>query len=896
MAKKALVVTMALTSLSAFSAQISQAQIEQFQKLPKAQQQALAKQYGVDLNSITGSSASQQQSVLPTPVQPRDISDSQSNYDEQLKVSENGAEVEVALKPFGYDVFANEPMTFEPNMAVSIPDHYVIGVGDEITIQTFGKESNSYQLMVNREGQIIIPELGPYQVSGLSFAELTSFIKAKVSERIIGVEAVVSLSKLRSIRVFVAGEAYKPGPYTLNALSSMTHALFAAGGINQSGSLRAVQLKRAGKTVGEFDLYDLLIKGDSSNDLLLRSGDVLFVPSKGEEVSIEGSVRRPAIYELKHNETFADVIKLAGGLLADAYKSSVPVERFQNSLKTVVSIDLTNEKDQKLAVQNGDTIHVMQNSDMFSQSVTLIGAVARPGKYQWKQGHKVTDLIHSVDMSLLPHTDLNYSLIVRETGKAKRIEVLQFSIAKALTDEASNQNIELQSRDRVVVFSSVEKMSDEVLTLDKYAENQKSLIAKEKLLAKHQYSEKSFWKKYGNGQSIVTENNSTSDANNVLNSSINQLAQADNNSASDIRALGLFSRQRLLVPIIKQLRNQSSAGDELQLVEIDGQIKYPGVYPLPVNGNVKSLVVAAGGVTEAAYVERADVTRSAIDGAKATKVSYSINLLDALTSPENNDYRLKSKDRIYVHQIPEWTENHIIELRGEFVFPGKYTIERGETLSDVIRKAGGLSEHAFAEGSIFTRAKLRALEKENVERIASDLRIEMASKSLTEKGLGVTYAEAQNLLNDLTQMEPVGRLVIELPRILKDIDYDVTLENGDVLYVPTKKDSINVIGQVQVATSHMFDSALQAQDYIERSGGMKERADEDRVYIIKANGTVELVGNDSWFSSKAEDKMAAGDTIVVPLDSGYMTNLTLWSTATQIIYNTAVALAAISGI
>jgi len=224
------------------------------------------------------------------------------------------------------------------------------------------------------------------------------------------------------------------------------------------------------------------------------------------------------------------------------------------------------------------------------------------------------------------------------------------------------------------------------------------------------------------------------------------------------------------------------------------------------------------------------------------------------------------------------------------------TIGRGETLSNIIKKAGGLTEYAFAEGSVFTRKKLKELEIENVRRIANDLRIEMASKSLTEDGIGVPYSEAQQLLSDLTKLDPLGRLVIELPRVLSQPDYDVTVEDGDVLYVPTKKDSINVIGQVQVTTSHIFDPSLDALEYIERSGGMKKRADEDRIYIVKANGTVELVGNSSWFSSKAQDQMKAGDTIVVPLDSGYMTNLTLWSTATQIIYNTAVAIAAISGI
>lgn len=893
-AQNIVVAVLAVVSINVFAAQqVSQAQIEQFRKLPKAQQEALAKRFGVDLNSIMAPSTEGVQQEQMTQVQERDIF--AEDDEDKLKLSEDGFNIEADLKPFGYDVFANEPVTFEPAMITSIPQHYVIDVGDEVTIQTFGKESNSYQLTVNHEGQIVIPELGPFQVSGLTYNEFSSFIKARIAERVIGVEAVVSLSKLRSIRVFVAGEAYKPGPYTLSALSSMTHALFAAGGINIAGSLRGVQLKRAGNVVGEFDLYDLLINGDSSQDLLLRSGDVLFIPVKGEEVSIEGSVRRPAIYELKDRETFADVIDMAGGLLAEAYKVSVPVERFSDSQRTVVSIDFNKKQDLAMKVVNGDRIHVMKNSEMFSQSVTLIGAVSRPGKYQWHQGQTIADIVKSVDSGLLPHADLNYGLVIREIDVAKRIEVHQFSIADALTNPSGDNNITLSSRDRVIIFSNVDKITDEVLTIDKFAFSQESLLEKEKLLAKSQFEDREFWAQYGDGNYVSQEDSTNESIENVLNSSLDDLTETKDEDI-EARELSMFSRQRLLVPIINRLRNQASSGDLLKLVEVDGQVKFPGVYPLPVNGTVKNLVIAAGGVTESAYLARADITRTSLTNSKAIKRSHSIDLAQAFNNDSDSGYKLVSKDRVYVHQIPDWSENLIIELKGEFVFPGKYTIERGETLSDIIEKAGGLTEFAFAEGSVFTRKKLKELELKNVQRIASDLRIEMASKSLTEDGLGVSYSEAQQLLADLTKLDPLGRLVIELPRVLEQPDYDVTVEDGDVLYIPTRKDSINVIGQVQVTTSHIFDPSLDAVEYIERSGGMKKRADEDRIYIVKANGTVELLEGNSWFASKAEDQMQAGDTIVVPLDSGYMTNLTLWSTATQIIYNTAVAIAAISGI
>ena len=249
-----------------------------------------------------------------------------------------------------------------------------------------------------------------------------------------------------------------------------------------------------------------------------------------------------------------------------------------------------------------------------------------------------------------------------------------------------------------------------------------------------------------------------------------------------------------------------------------------------------------------------------------------------------------------MHKIPAWSENHVVELRGEFVFPGKYTIRRGETLAEIIVKAGGLTKYAHPDASVFTRKQLKELEQKNLVKLASDLRIEMASKSLTEKGTSANYDDAQKLLADITNLEPVGRLVINLPDVIANKSEQVLLEGGDVLYVPTMKNSINVIGQVQVGSSHLYDATMSAEDYIAQSGGIKKRADAERIYVISASGRIKMVEESNWFAGTADTSLQPGDTIVVPLDSEYMSDLTLWSTATQIIYNAAVAVAAINGI
>ncbi len=890
-------------SIQAFSYQVSQAQIEQFKKLPPSQQQALAKSMGVDINAIKGQlSAKGDASEMHENTQhyPRGTEfDEQGNpienKNENKDEDEEKFEQVKELEPFGYDVFANAPQTFAPTMDIAIPASYIVAPGDKISLQVFGKESNELELEVNREGQLVFPQYGPFTVAGLSFAEMKRLLTAKIKEKVIGVDVVIGMASLRSMRVFVLGDAHKPGSYHLSSLSSITHAIFAAGGISDIGSLRNIQLKRAGKLIKTLDLYDLLIHGDSNGDVLLQSGDVVFIAPVGKTVSIDGEVRRPAIYELVTEDDFANVLAMAGGLLPSAYAKSTIIERYnQNNLRSVVNLDFTNAKQLSSKAQAGDFVRVMKTADMFSQSVTLIGALTRPGKYQWQQGQRVVDLLPHVNSHLLENADLNYSLIIRDIDLARNIEVLQFQLAKAITNPESEDNLLLQANDKLLIFSRLSKLSGNNVSLDMLAYTQEELFNKEQQLAKDKFKTKQFWQKYGRSDKLAE--NEIDETTRLINQSIVQMSGGEVGEEVDIKELALFSRQRLLLPIIQKLKHQGGSGQPIQLVEIDGSVKFPGVYPLARNGRIDDLIAAAGGLDESAYLARAEVTRNLVHTKLVSKRSISVNLTAALQGQKSDNILLQSKDRLNIHQIPAWSENHVVELRGEFVFPGKYTIRRGEKLSDLIAKAGGFTRFSHQEGSVFTRIKLQQLEQQNLLKLSSDLRVEMASKSLSDSNYSQSYTEVQAMLNDLTKLQPVGRLVLNLPKVVKDNDYDILLENGDVLYVPTLKNSVNVIGQVQVISSHIYDKRLTAQDYLAQSGGSKKRADEDRTYIISANGRIKLIEGSNWFSSNGSGSMKPGDTVVVPLDSEYMNNLTLWTSATTIMYNTAVAIAAISGI
>ncbi|MBA6342140.1 SLBB domain-containing protein [Colwellia sp. MB02u-10] len=886
-------------SFNAIAAQISQQQIEQFKNLPKSQQQALAQSMGVDLDAVMGqiSGSNQQTQLSSTPVVPR--STVENNVVEQAEVIEFESDTELfkPLTRFGIDVFSNAPSTFTPTMDIAIPNHYILGVGDQLSIQIYGKENAEYILPITREGNILIPDVGPIKVVGLAFAEMKKFLAERIQQRIIGVNVVVSLAELRSMRIFVLGDAYKPGPYILSSLSSVTHAIFAAGGVSDIGSLRNIEVKRAGKIVQTVDLYDLLIHGDSSSDILLQSGDVVFIPTQNKNVSIRGEVRRPAIYELKAGDNFNQIIAMAGGLLPSAYPQSTMVERYnQHSLLSIINIDLTDSQARKQLLKSGDYIRVLKSSGMYDQSITVIGAVTRPGKYQWQQGLKVADLLPNLDSHILPSADLSYGLIVRQKDQARNIEVLQFNLAKAVNKSTPNpvDNLVLLPNDKLLIFANVTKQLDEKISLDQLAFTQEQLFAKERQQAKTSHKEKSFWNKYGGSSSQYATY--TRKTERFVNQSLVQMTNDSVDQEVDIREMGLFSRPRLLAPVLTKLRQQGASGQPIQLIEVDGQVKFPGVYPLAKNAKVSDLLAAAGGVKESAYLARAEVTRNKLTASGATKISLDVDLGLALKRDEVFDIALQSKDRLNVHKIPAWSENHVVELRGEFVFPGKYTIRRGETLADLVSKAGGLTQYAHPDASVFTRLKLKELEKQNLVKLAGDLRIEMASKSLTEQGASASYDDAQKLLADITNLDPVGRLVINLPSLMALNDNDVLLEGGDVLYVPTKNNSINVIGQVQVGSSHLYDNAMSTEDYLAQSGGIKKRADAERIYIISASGSIKMVEESNWFAGAEDAGLKPGDTIVVPLDSEYMNDLTLWSTATQIIYNAAVAVAAINGI
>ncbi|MBQ1784363.1 MAG: SLBB domain-containing protein [Gammaproteobacteria bacterium] len=886
-------------------------QIEQFKKLPKAQQEALARQYGIPLNALGGTAMPTAEPVDPISVSARpDAFSAEPDFSNLLAV-EPAPDV---VKPFGYDLFAGAPSTFAPLDYAPVPANYILGPGDGLRIQILGKEPAIHDLLVNREGDLDFPDLGPINVAGLSFDEAKTVIADQLQQRMIGATAHVTMGQLRPIQVFVMGEAWQPGSYTVSALSTITNTLFAAGGVKPMASLRNIQLKRAGELVATLDLYDLLIDGDTTNDLMLKPGDVVLVPTVGQTMTVDGQVRRPAIYEIKKSETISDALRFAGGWLPDGYPAGATLERYgARNQRQVETLNLAAAKAGGRAVKDGDRLTIPATSSRFDANVTVIGAVVRPGGHAFVEGMRLTSLIDSPTGDLLAEADLDYTLIVRERNIRGDIDVIQTSLGDAIEAPGGSADVRLQARDKVLVFSRHERKPKDLTELDQFAGTSEQLQKRRDEMLEARKADNIYWKEYlaeffgldSNVETLEQDIDTKLKELKVSERSLEQMIAAVDEQGGDIgdvRDARDFSRSRLLAPVISSLERQAGAGDPVQLVEISGAVKYPGIYPLPSNGKVGDLIKAAGGLTEIAFTGNAELTRTELVGDQQARVTHlRFNVASALTGALSDNLALASKDRVIIQTLPEFIADSTIELVGEVRFPGTYAFGRGETLSDVIERAGGFTDQAHMSAAILTRESIRKQEMEYIERISEDMRKELASMSLrTSTGAGqlVDYSQLQQLMNDLTRIKPVGRLVVDVPALMNgDSNNNVRLEPGDKLYIPAFRNIINVVGQAQLPTTHLYQPGTTVDDYLRLSGGLKRQADDDRIYVLKANGAVRMPNSGFWFSAASSDSMLEpGDTIVVPLDVNYRDNLTLWTNVTQILYNTGVAVAAIAAV
>ncbi len=796
--------------------------VEQLKSMSPAQQQALAKQYGITLP--TGGAGSADVPGLAAPGTALQTPAGMTQDDIEAATPDKTEEVETRARTrYGRALFSRDVSTFAPTDDAPVPESYRLGVGDQLVVQLFGKENEQLNLQIGRSGDVTFPKLGSITLSGLTFEDARDLINTRVDQQLIGVDAIVSMGRLRAINVFMAGEVSVPGAYSVSAMTTVTQALFQAGGVADIGSLRNIQVRRAGSVVATFDTYDLLMRGDVSDDIRLQSGDVVFVPPYTGVIDVEGELKRPMVYELAGGETLGDILTMAGSFTRDAYPALSILTRQSDSLglPQATTIDLSDTSQLSLAAQDGDTLKVPKVGNLVANSVSLRGAVTRPGSYGWVSGMRVSDLIGHARRDLSRDADLGLGMIVRQKNALLDIEVIAFDLASVIASPNSESDPVLKEFDEVLVFSLV-----------------------------------------------------TSD-----------LTDADADA----------SRQALLEPVIEKLSSQARQGEPVQTVSVSGAVRAPGIYPLLSGSTVETLINAAGGLTDSAFLQSAELRRltEASDG----QVIADYRDVSLASGRSGSQVTLASRDHLTVRDIPDWSPTDSIVVEGEVKFPGEYRIRKGETLSDVIDRAGGFTDNASPESAVFTREAVVALEAKRAAQFAQDIQTTFATRLLTEETTTQGMAEISQIVASLQAVEGAGRLLINLPAAMSgDLDADLEVEDGDKIVIPVLSNTVSVVGEVKRKGTHSFQGELTLEDYIDLSAGFTRRADDGGIYIVKANGSVVTLEKNLWRFTGNNSSLDPGDTIVVPINTQYKESLASWREITQIVYQSMVSVAALAAL
>ena len=667
------------------------------------------------------------------------------------------------LPIFGANLFNTTPSTFAPVDNIPVTPDYVIGPGDELRLQIWGQVNQQGSFVVDRTGSIALPEVGTVHVAGVQFSQLRDFLKSQLGRIYRNFDLNVNLGQLRSIQVFVVGQAQQPGSYSIGSLSTLLNALFASGGPLPQGSLRDIQVKRGSETITHFDLYDLLLHGDKSKDIRLESGDVIFIPDVGPQVAVMGSVTTPSIYELRGEKSFNQVIALAGGLTNAASDSKLRVERIYNHTeRSVIDVDLASGD--SAPVQDGDIVNISSIIDRFKDAVTLRGNVANPGRYVWHQGMRISDLIP-------------------------------------------------------------------------------------------------------NREALVTRNYYLKQ---------NQLGQGNTDYRGPLPegSLGILTGAVAEAAVDRGIVGANGGGNTIGASLTSGNRNFAAT---------TDIILSAPDIDwDYAVIERQNTTN-------LTTSLLAFNLGKAVIDKDpSQDLDLLSGDVVTIFsqadiRMPSAKQTKFVKLEGEFVASGVYSVLPGETLRQLLVRAGGLSPDAYLYASEFTRDSVRRVERQRIIEYADALEGEITARSATLAAAAVTDrdaaaaqssgAEARSTLARLRQAQPTGRIVFQLKPDAELINSlpDIALEDGDRFVVPKRPATVSVQGQVYYANAFIYEKGRRVKDYLQLAGGPDRTSDRKREFILRADGSVLSrqytdSGQRTLFASTYFDRlvMLPGDTIVVP--------------------------------
>jgi protein involved in polysaccharide export with SLBB domain len=677
------------------------------------------------------------------------------------------------LPIFGHDLFRGVPSTFAPVDQVPVTSDYTIGPGDELLIRIWGQVSFNNRLTVDRTGSIYLPQVGAVHVAGLSYGELESHLRSEVGRVFRNFELTVNLGQLRSIQVFVVGQVRHPGNYTVSSFSTLINAIFAAGGLQARGSFRHILLKRQGKTVSDFDFYDLLLQGDKTRDSRLQSGDVIFVPPVGPQIGVAGSVRNPAIYELRGATSLDQILQMAGGLSTTASSSRLSLERIDEHRDRQVMLLTLDAAGRDTPLQDGDVVRIVPLSARYEKSVTIRGNLANPGRFEWHPGMRLSELIPD-----------RASLLTNDYW-AKR-------------NRLGAPNPFFAEPRRAVVRPLQQQGDAPAPTFGQESSN----------------------------SSIASRQTDTPGGTSQSPYAAPSVAQSE--------AVAVSAPVDVTIPV----------------PEIDWSY---------------------------AVIERLDP-----DTLRNSLVPFNLGKL-VIDHDASQDLDLQPGDivTIFSHadiRVPIAQQTKYVRIEGEFNSAGVYSVLPGETLHQLVTRAGGLTSKAYLYGSDFTRESTRVLQQRRLDEYVSQLTIQAErdiSKQTTSAlspqdaatAAGSANSERQ-LVARLRLMRATGRIVLELKPASSGVDAlpDLQLEDGDSFVVPSPPDSVNVVGAVYNQGAFLFNRNRRVRDYLKLAGNYTRSADPSHAFIIRADGSV--LGRQStrtyWSNGFDALGLNPGDSIVVP--------------------------------
>ncbi len=839
--------------------------------------------------------------------------------------------VQSSLELFGYEMFSGIATTFAPISGVPVPQDYVIGPGDTFTVQAFSAADVQYTLTVTREGMILVPGAGAISVSGLTFNEAKQVISETIESQRIGIKTVLTLSELRSIQVMLVGEVAQPGSYAVSGFSTLINTLISSGGIKRTGSLRNIQVKRNGKVIAIMDLYKLLLSGDDSANIYLRQGDLIFVPPIGPTVGIAGEVLRPAIYEIGQERTVGKVLQLAGGLLPTASKAQAQIERVSEvGLYTLLQVDLA-KRGKGIAIKSGDLIRVLPILDKMDGVVLLFGHVLTPGGYQWRKGMRITDLIGSTNI-LRQGAEFDVAMVQRENRLDKRTEVIYFNFGEALANRTSESNIKLRPRDQVIIFDThsarAEQLSRVVLKLKREATADSPVKTIEfkgflrhpgvyplqpgtRLLDMINYAGR-LEAGVDLDYALLARTDLNTDRLYFVHIDLRKTLRVKNGDHNPLLQpkdkVYLFgndtNRAALIKVPVDRIKRETRFGEMAPVVQVTGAVFQPGTYPMVPGMRIKDLINAAGGLKEEAYGVAATLSRQVLldnEFSRTDLLSISLTRKDPLL--ETTDLILHPKDHLIFRAKPEWVEKpKQVSIEGEVIYPGRYRIDKRDTLCSLVQKVGGFTEDAYLFGTVFLRESIRKKEQkaldrmsDQLERLLADVHVSPGVKKDQKMPKDQTARDVFQVLRKLSPEKAVGRMVVDIEKAVTRCDEvaDVVLEDGDRIIVPKHQEEVSVVGQVYFPTSHKFQSTRAALDYIALSGGTKELAQREHAYILQANGEVLSVRSKAstwgWFLSPSNVKVTPGATIYVPLSVDRINGRESFMTWVDVFYKSTLA-------